>query len=239
MPTTHIGAEKGDFAKVVLMPGDPLRAKWIAETFLKEPRLVTSVRGILGYTGLTENGKRVSVMASGMGMPSIGIYAHELFSYYGVEAIIRVGTAGGYQPDLHLKDLVIAEGVSTNSNWMAGHGLDGGTYSAIADFSLLEEAVSSARSQHIPFHVGNVLASDTFYEADPETWKKWAKLGVLAVEMESYALYEIAVEYHKRALTLLSISDSFLSPEVLTAEERQTSLKDMIKVALATAEKFA
>ncbi|MFA9263139.1 MAG: hypothetical protein ACEQSB_07430, partial [Undibacterium sp.] len=147
MPTPHIAAKEGAFAKVVLMPGDPLRAKWVAETFLTDAQLVTDVRGILGYTGKTASGKVVSVMASGMGMPSIGIYSHELFTTYGVETIIRIGTCGSYQPDIKLKDLILAEGACTNSNWMGEHSLYGGTYSAIADFSLLSAAAEAAKAK--------------------------------------------------------------------------------------------
>src|SRR5574344_2158001 len=161
MPTPHIGAQNGDFAKVVLMPGDPKRAEWIAKNFLKDAKLVTQVRGIVGYTGTAADGSLVSVMASGMGMPSIGIYSHELFTSYGVEAIIRIGTIGALSKKVKLRDLVIGEGACTNSNWMGQHNLYDGTYSAIADYDLLEAAVSSARARSLPCHVGNILSSDT------------------------------------------------------------------------------
>ena len=172
MSTPHIEAKAGDFAKVVLMPGDPKRAEWIATTFLKEAKLVTSVRGILGFTGKAPDGSLVSVMASGMGMPSIGIYSHELYTNYGVEAIIRIGTIGAYQEGIELKDILIGQGACTNSNWMGEHSLYGGTFSAIADYDLLSWAVESARSNNFKNHVGNILSSDTFYGYRPEAWKK-------------------------------------------------------------------
>jgi purine-nucleoside phosphorylase len=239
MPTPHIGAEKGDFAKVVLMPGDPLRAKFVADNFLHDVKEVTHVRGILGYTGYTKNGKRISVMASGMGMPSIGIYSHELYTHYGVEAIIRIGTAGSYQKEIKVKDIVIAQGSCTDSNWMSQFELNGGTYSAIANYDMLEKSVNLAKEAGLHVHVGNVIASDVFYDCDPNSWKKWANLGVLAVEMESYALYVTAAALKKKALTILTMSDSFLDPVILTAEERQKGLVDMIGLAVATAENFA
>ena len=239
MPTPHINAKDGDFAKVVLMPGDPLRAKFVAETYLTDARLVTSVRGAFGYTGHTKNGKLISVMASGMGMPSIGIYSHELYTHYGVEAIIRIGTAGSYQKEIKVKDIVIAQGSCTDSNWMSQFELNGGTYSAIANYDMLEKSVNLAKERGLHVHVGNVIASDVFYDCDPNSWKKWANLGVLAVEMESYALYVTAAALKKKALTILTMSDSFLDPVILTAEERQKGLVDMIGLAVATAENFA
>jgi purine-nucleoside phosphorylase len=239
MPTPHINAQKGDFAKVVLMPGDPLRAKWIAETFLKDVKQVTDVRGILGFTGTAPDGHRVSVMASGMGMPSIGIYSHELYTSYGVETIIRIGTMGSYQPDVHLKDLVIAEGCSTDSNWMGQHSLYGGSYSAIADFDLLLAATKAAKAGGFPYHVGGIVSCDIFYDYKPDAWKKWANLGIMGVEMEGYALYATAAELHKRALAILTVSDSFLSTDKLSAEERQEGLKNMVMTALVVAEQFA
>jgi purine-nucleoside phosphorylase len=238
MATPHIGAEKGDFAKVVLMPGDPKRAQWIATTFLKNAKQVTAIRGILGFTGEAPDGSMVSVMASGMGMPSIGIYCHELFTSYGVEAIIRIGTCGAYQSQIKLKDLIIAEGACTDSNWMGEHSLYGGTFSAIADYDLLSSAVEGAKAGGFAYHVGNIFSSDTFYDYRPDAWKKWANLGVLGVEMETYALYEQAAELGKKALTICSVSDSFLSSDVLSAEERQQGLSAMVMVALVAAEKF-
>jgi purine-nucleoside phosphorylase len=222
-----------------LMPGDPKRAKWIADTYLHDVEQVTDVRGILGFTGLTKNGKRLSVMASGMGMPSIGIYCHELYTGYGVEAIIRIGTCGSYSPDIGLNELIFAEGASTDSNWMSQFRLQGCTYSAIADFSLLYEAVEAAKKAHRKYHVGNVLSADVFYDHDREIWKKWAELGILGVEMESYALYQTAALLRKKALCILTVSDSFIIKDKLTAEQRQTGLGHMIETAIAAAEKFA
>ncbi len=238
MPTPHNAAKKGDFAKLVLMPGDPLRAKFIAENFLIDPVLVTSVRNVYGYTGKTKNGKLVSVMASGMGQPSLGIYANELFAEYGVEAIIRIGTCGTYQKECAVGDIILAQGSCTDSNWMGEYDLHGGVYSGIADFSLLLSAYEEGKRLGKKIHVGNVLAADHFYSYQPDEWKKWASLGVLGVEMESYALYCIAAKYHKKALTILTVSDSFLGAEMLTAEERQKNLTDMIETALGVASKF-
>lgn len=238
MPTPHIEAQKGDFAKVVLMPGDPKRAEWIANTFLKDAKLVNSVRGMLAYTGKAPDGSLVSVMASGMGMPSIGIYSHELFTTYGVEAIIRIGTCGGYQSNIKLRDLIIAEGSCTDSNWLGQHSLYGGTFSAIADFDLLSSAVEAAKANGCAYHVGNIYSSDVFYDYRPDAWKKWANLGVLGVEMESYALYCNAAELNKKALTICTVSDSFVANDKMTVEERQQGLVNMVMVALVTAEKF-
>jgi purine-nucleoside phosphorylase len=239
MPTPHINAQKGDFAKVVLMPGDPLRAKWIAETYLKNAKLVNDVRGILAYTGTSPDGHRISVMASGMGMPSIGIYSHELYTSYGVEAIIRIGTIGSYQNAIHLKDLIIAEGACTDSNWMGQHNLHGGTYSAIADYGLLSTAVEAAAAGGFTYHVGNIVSCDIFYDYKPDNWKKWASLGVLGVEMETYALYETAAELGKKALAICTVSDSFPNNERLSVEQRQQGLADMVMTALVVAEKYA
>ena len=238
MATPHINANFGDFANVVLMPGDPLRAKWMAETFLHDVKLVTSIRNAFGYTGLTKNGKKISIMASGMGQPSIGIYSYELFSKYGVDAIIRVGTCGGYQRDINLYDVIIASTASTDSNWIHQYGLNG-HYSAGADFDLLEAAVKSARDRKVPVHVGNVLSSDVFYNADKDGWKKWQSIGVLAVEMEAFALYCNAAKLRKKALCILTVSDSFLVEGELTPEQRQAGLTRMMEIGIETAEKFA
>lgn len=235
--TPHI-APKGEFAKVVLMPGDPLRAKLVAETLFEDAVLINEVRGILAYTGTTESGKKMSVMASGMGIPSIGIYATELYDHFGVETIIRIGTAGAYQKGIALKDLIFAMSSSTDSNFLASYNLNG-TYSACCDYQVLEEAVKAAKAMGIPYHVGNVFSSDVFYDHDPNTWKKWAGLNVLGVDMESYALYAIAAEKRRRALSVLTVSNSFLYADELTAEERQTSLLDMIKVAIKAGEAFS
>ena len=237
MPTPHINAKDNDFAKVVLMPGDPVRAKWIADTFLHDCKQVTDVRGILGFTGFTKNGKKISVMASGMGMPSIGIYSHELFTHYGVEAIIRVGTCGSYQKNINLKDVLIATASSTDSSWGQQFGLHG-TLSMVADFEMAVSAYKHAKEAGIPFHGGNVLAADIFYDYDPNTWKKWADLGVLGVEMEAYALYCNAMRLKKRALCLLTVTDSFVNEGKLTSEERAFGLSRMIELAIQVAEDF-
>ena len=238
MPTPHNSAQKGDFAKIVLMPGDPLRAKLIADNFLIDPHLVTSVRNVYGYTGKTKSGKEISVMASGMGQPSIGIYSTELFSQYGVEAIIRIGTCGSYQKDVKVGDIILAEGACTDSNWMDEYDLKGGTFSAIADFPLLLEAYKTGVKLGKKIHVGNILAADHFYSADPDLWKKWAEMGVLGVEMESYALYCIAAKLHKKALTLLTVSDSFLGEAPMSSEQRQKNLLDMIEMAVEVASAY-
>lgn len=233
--TYHINAEQGDFAKVVLMPGDPLRAKWIAETFLTDPKLVNTVRGALGYTGTTKNGKRLSVMASGMGNPSIGIYSHELFESYGVEVIIRVGTIGGYQKDCPVKSLVFAMASSSDSNIIDSRDLHG-HYSACCDYELLNRAVEGAKRIGATYHVGNVLSSDVFYDYNPDSWKKWAELGVLGVDMECYSLYVTAAAMKKKALGILSVSNSFVTGENLTHDERRASLREMIESAIYAAE---
>ena len=233
MSTPHNRANKGDFARTVLLPGDPLRAKYIAETFLTDVVLVNNVRNMFGYTGYYK-GKKVSVMGSGMGMPSIGIYAHELFEQYDVEQIIRIGSCGAYQPQCKLFDVIIAQGSCTNSNWASQYNL-GGTFSAIADWDLLKRAYDVAQKLNVPTHVGNVLSSDIFYNDRPEVWKNWARMGCLAVEMESYALYSIAAALNKKALTILTVSDSFCFKEETTAEQREKSFKQMMEIALEIA----
>lgn len=239
MGTPHINAEIGDFAKIVLMPGDPVRAKWIADTFLHDYVQVNDVRGILAFTGYTKNGKRISVMASGMGQPSIGIYSYELYSYFGVEAIIRVGTCGSYQPEVKVNDIIIVSSASTDSNWLAQYHLNG-TYSAGADFELMQAAYETVKTTNFPYHVGNILSADVFYDNDPNMWKNWASLGVLGVEMESFALYCNATKLHKKALCMLTVSDSFIERGAnLTSEQRAHGLKEMIELAILTAEKFA
>lgn len=235
MPTPHISANKGDFAKIVLMAGDPLRAKWIAETFLVDAKIVTQVRGMYGYTGFTKNGTRVSVMGSGMGMPSIGIYSYELFTEYEVEAIIRIGTCGSYQKDVHVGDVVVAQGACTDSNWMHEYEL-GGTFSALASFDLLLAAYEGAKKLGKNIHVGNVLSADIFYNKKPDIWKRWEELKVLAVEMESYALYANAAYLGKRALGIFTVSDSFHNEPMLTPEQRQLGLSNMVEVALSVVE---
>lgn len=232
MSTPHNSAKPGDFAKTVLMPGDPLRAKFIAETFLEDARLVNNVRGIHGYTG-TYQGVPVSVMASGMGMPSLGIYSHELYTQYGVENIMRIGSAGAISPKLKLRDVVAAQGACTNSNFAHQYKLPG-TFAPIADFTLLETAVCVAREMGVEMPVGNLLSSDTFYDASASTMD-WAKMGVMAVEMEAAALYMTAAYLGKRALAICSISDSIVTGEELSAEERQTTFTTMMEIALKTA----
>lgn len=233
IPTPHITAKEGDFARTVLMPGDPLRAKYIAENFLTDAVLVNNVRGVNGYTGMY-NGKRVSVMASGMGMPSMGIYSYELFKFYDVDNIIRIGTAGSLQPDLKIRDLAIVMGACTDSNYAAQYELPG-TFAPIASFDLLRKAVDQAEKMgNVGYKVGNVASSDVFYSERP-TMEAWQKMGVLAVEMETAALYMNAARTGKNALTICTISDSLVTGEVTTSEERQTSFADMMKVALEIA----
>ena len=231
MGTPHNEAAQGAFAKTVLMPGDPLRAKFIAETFLQDAKLVNNVRGVQGYTG-TYQGTPVSVMASGMGMPSIGIYSHELFHFYDVDNIIRVGSAGAISPQLKVRDVVFGQGSCTDSNYAHQFGL-GGTFAPIADFTLLETAVTVARKLGIEPHVGSLLSSDVFYNPDlPPAGKTWAEMGVLAVEMEAAALYSNAAAAGVNALCILTVSDSLVTGESTTAEERQTTFTNMMEVAL-------
>ena len=232
-PTPHNGAIKGDIAKTVLMPGDPLRAKFIADTYLEDVRCFNTVRNMLGYTG-TYQGVPVSVMGGGMGMPSIGIYSYELFNFYGVESIIRVGSAGGIADEVKVRDVVAGMGACTNSNYAHQYQLPG-TYAPIASFDLLERAVAAGRDQGVELKVGNVLSSDTFYDDNDQATVSWQKMGVLAVEMEAAALYMNAARANKKALCLLTISDLPLKGESLSAEERQTSFTQMMEIALAVA----
>lgn len=227
----HIEAKKGEIAETVLMPGDPLRAKWIAETFFENPFCYNKVRGMLGYTG-HYNGKRVSVQGSGMGMPSAMIYFHELIKDYGVKNIIRVGSAGSYQKDVKLNDVVLAMAASTTSG-MNNSRFINSDYSPTADFDLFIKAVNYAQERGIPIKAGNVLSSDEFYEDNPEEYKLWAQYGILCVEMETAGLYTIAAKYNVKALTVLTISDSLVSGERLTALERETSFNKMVEIALA------
>ena len=234
IPTPHITAAKDDFAKTVLMPGDPLRSEYIARNFLTDARLVNNVRGVHGYTG-TYNGKRVSVMASGMGQPSIGIYSYELFNFYDVSSIIRVGSCGSFSPELHARDIIIAMGACTNGNYASQYRLPG-TFCPIADFDLVKHAAEECEKLGVHFMVGNILSSDTFYD-DANSGMEWAKMGVLGVEMESAALYCNAARAGKKALCICTVSDSFVYPEEnTTAEERQTSFTKMMEVALEIAE---
>jgi len=235
MGTLHNSAEKGDFAKTVLMPGDPLRAKFIAETYLENAVLVNNVRGIQGYTG-EYKGKRVSVMASGMGMPSIGIYSHELYTHYGVESIIRVGSAGLLQPSLKVRSVVAAMSAYSNSNFGKQFGFDG-NMAPCCSFELLERAVAAARKMGVEMPVGAIFSSDTFYDAATPTQNEiLSKMGVLAVEMEAYALYLNAARHGKKALALLTISDNPFTGEGLTPQEVRETFTQMMEIALEAAE---
>ena len=241
-PTPHIGARPGDFGQTVLMPGDPLRSKFIAENFLTDPVLVNNVRGVQGYTG-TYDGVRVSVMASGMGMPSIGIYSWELFTVYGVENILRIGSAGALADELQLRDIVIAQGACTDSSWAGQYHLPG-TFAPIADFGMLRTCVDIAEEMGARYQVGNLLSSDRFYGDDGDMtggWignQAWKKMGVMAVEMEAAALYMNAARAGKRALAICTVSDHLLRNENCTAEERQNGFTNMMKLALETAVKL-
>lgn len=232
-PTPHIGAKLGEIAKTVLMPGDPLRAKFIAENFLEDVVQFNSVRNMFGYTG-TYKGKRISVMGGGMGMPSIGIYSYELFNFYDVDNIIRIGTAGSMNEKVKVRDVVIGLGASTNSNFAAQYKLPG-TFAPIASFDLVSAAVNAAKEKNINTVVGNILSSDTFYCADETATEKWMSMGILAVEMEAAALYMNAAQAKKNALCILTISDSLLTGESLSAEDRQLSFTDMMEIALEIA----
>ena len=232
IPTPHIAAaNKGDIAQTVLMPGDPLRAKFIAENYLSDVVQYNALRGMLGFTGLYR-GARVSVQGSGMGMPSMGIYAYELFNLYDVDTIIRVGTAGGIAPDVRVRDVILAMGACTNSNFVAQYNL-AGSYAPIADFGLLSAAVACSAKRNSACRVGNILTSDVFYEGNATELAQWQKMGVLAVEMETAALYMTAARAGKRALSILTISD--VEGVVTTAQEREQSFTDMMLVALETA----
>lgn len=238
MATPHIAAEKGDFAKTVLMPGDPLRAKVIAELFLENPVQVNDVRGMFAYTG-TYKGKRISVMASGMGCPSIGIYSYELFAFYGVENIIRIGTAGAISEKLKIRDIVAGIGANTDSNFAKQYGLPG-TVAPTADFTLLSTAVAAAKDLDTELIVGNLLSSDLFYgDGGKEGTLKWGKVGTLAVEMEAAALYLNAARLGKRALAICTISDHLVTGEETTADERRVTFTKMMEIALETAVRMA
>ncbi len=232
MSTPHNAAKKGEIAETILLPGDPLRAKVIAERFLTDPVQFNSVRNMFGYTG-TYEGKRVSVMGTGMGCASIGIYSYELIHMYGVKNLIRIGSCGGMQEHVKLGDIVMAAGASTDTNYAHQYQLPG-SFSAVASFDLLSKAVEEAEKNQFPYIVGNVLSSDIFYNETPE-WKVWAKMGVLAAEMESYALYCNAARAGVRALGIFTVSDSMVSEEEMSAEERQNGFTNMMKVALGVA----
>lgn len=232
-PTPHNAAHEGQIAKTVLMPGDPLRAKYVADHYLENVECFNTVRNMFGYTG-TYNGKPISVMGGGMGIPSIGIYSYELYNFYDVDAIIRIGSAGGLAPQVQLRDLVIGMGACTDSNYAAQYRLPG-TYAPIADYGLLRRAVESAEKLGVPTHVGNVLSADVFYNDDPTVNERWAGMGVLAVEMESAGLYMNAARAGKKALCVCTISDLPLTGASLPAGERQTSFTQMMEVALSLA----
>ena len=232
MPTPHNAAKMGDIAETVLLPGDPLRAKVIAETFLEDAAQFNTVRNMYGYTG-TYEGKKVSVMGTGMGCASIGIYSYELIHMYGVENLIRIGSCGGMQEHVKLGDIVMASGSSTDTNYAHQYHLPG-SFSAVPSFDLLSMAVEEAEKNRFPYIVGNVISSDIFYNETPE-WKEWAKMGVLAAEMESFALYCNAARAGVRALGIFTVSDSMVSGEEMSAEERQNGFTNMMKVALGVA----
>lgn len=231
--TPHINAKSGDFAETVLMPGDPLRAKFIAENYLDNAQLVTDVRGMLGYTGYYK-GKRVSVMGSGMGMPSIGIYSYELINFYNVKNIIRIGSCGAYSKELNLYDVILVQGACTNSSYIDSFNIHG-IYSAISSFDLLEKAYQKSKELNIKTYVGNVLSSDVFYQENTDRWKEWQRFNVLAVEMESYSLFLNAAKYKANALTILTVSDSLVTHEETSSEEREKSFTNMMKIALEIA----
>lgn len=233
MSTPHNNANKGQIAETILLPGDPLRAKFIAENFLEDVEQFNGVRNMFGYTG-TYNGKKVSVMGTGMGCPSIGIYSYELIHMYGVKNLIRVGSCGAFDPKLNLYDVVLAIGASTDSNYAAQYNLPG-TYSATASWELLSKAKKAADEFNIPATVANILTSDIFYGDNPDSWKSWAKMGCVAAEMESYALYCNANRAGVNALTILTVSDSIVNQTETTPEQREKGFKDMMKIALELA----
>ncbi len=226
----HIEAKKGEIAETVLLPGDPLRAKWIAETFFENSVCYNDIRGMLGYTG-TYKGRRISVQGTGMGIPSAMIYCHELIKEYGVKTLIRVGSAGAFQPDLKLMDIVIAMSASTNSS--ANRDIfNGADFAPTANFDLLMKAVEYAQKNEIEFKAGNVLSSDIFYDDDPDYFKKWAQYGVLCAEMETAGIYTLAAKFGVKALSILTISDSLVHGEEVSSEIREKRLSQMVKIAL-------
>ena len=230
----HIAAEKGEIADIVLLPGDPMRARFLAETFLKDYKLYNQVRGMLGFTG-TYKGKRVSIQGSGMGMPSISIYAHELMEEYHVQKLIRIGTCGAMQENLELKDIILASGASTDSAMNKIRFL-GSDFAPVADFSLLNKAYQLSLERNLNCKVGNVLSSDTFYSDTPEDWKRWARYGVLAVEMEAAALYTLAAYFNRKALTILTVTDKLYNhQEKVSPNDREKALIEMGTLALEVA----
>lgn len=232
-PTPHINASPEDFAKTVLMPGDPLRSQFIAKNLLENAKLINNVRGIQGYTG-TYKGKRVSVMASGMGMPSIGIYSYELYNFFGVENIMRIGSVGAMSERVKVRDIIIGMGASTTTNFAVQYNLEG-TFAPIADYKMMKTAIEEAEKIGARYAVGNLLSSDIFYNANPDAQKKWQKLGILGVEMEAAALYMNAAYAGKSALAICTVSDHLLTGESLDSEARQNSFTEMMEIALNTA----
>ncbi len=230
MSTPHNAAKVGEIAETVIMSGDPLRAKFMAEKFLDNAACFNTVRNMFGYTGMYQ-GRPVSVMGHGMGMPSIGIYTYELYHFYGVRQIIRVGTAGSIQKGINIGDIILAQGACTDSNYLHQYGLPG-TYAPIADFDLLSRAVDKCKEMGVDYQVGNVLSSDIFYD-DNKEWHQWQKMGILALEMESAALYANAARAEKKALALFTVSDNLIEAKAATAEQRQQAFTDMMEVAFS------
>jgi purine-nucleoside phosphorylase len=231
--TVHIGAKKGDIAETILLPGDPLRARFVAEKYLNNPVCYNEVRGMYGYTGYYK-GKRISVQGTGMGMPSIGIYSHELIVDYGVKNLVRIGSCGSFNKNIKVRDVLLAMSASTNSNFASQYDLPG-TFAPTASYKLLEKAKKNADEKGIPVKVGNILSSDIFYDANPDAWKKWAAMGVMGVEMEAAALYMNAAKLGANALAILTVSDSLVTHELTTSEEREKTLTDMMEIALELA----
>ena len=230
--SVHIAAKSGEIADTVLLPGDPKRAKWIAENFLENAVCYTDIRGMLGFTG-TYKGKRISVQGTGMGIPSMSIYITELMKDYGVKTLIRVGSAGSYQEDVKIRDIVVALSTSTDSN-INNRRFKGASFAPTVNFDLLSKVLKTAEEKNIKIKAGNILTSDEFYNDDPTYFKKWAEFGVLAVEMETAALYTLASKYKAKALSILTISDSLVSPEITSSEEREKTFNEMIELALET-----
>ena len=233
--SVHIAAKNGEIADTVLLPGDRKRAKWIAENFLENAVCYTDIRGMLGFTG-TYKGKRISVQGTGMGIPSMSIYITELMKDYGVKTLIRVGSAGSYQEDVKIRDIVVALSTSTDSN-INNRRFKGASFAPTVNFDLLSKVLKTAEEKNIKIKAGNILTSDEFYNDDPSYFKKWAEFGVLAVEMETAALYTLASKYKAKALSILTISDSLVSPEITSSEEREKTFNEMIELALETAVK--
>ena len=233
--SVHIAAKNAEIADTVLLPGDPKRAKWIAENFLENAVCYTDIRGMLGFTG-TYKGKRISVQGTGMGIPSMSIYITELMKDYGVKTLIRVGSAGSYQEDVKIRDIVVALSTSTDSN-INNRRFKGASFAPTVNFDLLSKVLKTAEEKNIKIKAGNILTSDEFYNDDPSYFKKWAEFGVLAVEMETAALYTLASKYKAKALSILTISDSLVSPEITSSEEREKTFNEMIELALETAVK--